>query len=264
MMPDSREISEFRALCQEQGMLPEHIIQGLYRALLAPTDTAVDCGAHKGFHTRPMAECCSNGHVVAFEGLPHLAEQLVKRFEKRPNVVVRNCAIQDDPELTTLQFQYVADRPGRSGINSATINTGGDNEYSFELLEVRASTVDAELDALGTKLDSVKFVKLDLEGGEFAALRGMSRVLKEGQPVVAFENGFHAASRGGYNEQDVQDFFADLGFATFTIFGEQFETPNHDFWYAFAAPTSTWRTTARLVDSLRIAAIERSSRMNAT
>ena len=254
-MTHPEPISGFRDLCRANGMLPEYIIRGAYQSLLSPSDVAIDCGAHKGFHTRSMAESCKDGTVVAIEALPHLADGLSERFSKRPNVIVRQCALQDDPDRQTTTFQFVSSRPGRSGISSATINTGGDNEFEFEELVVRCSTVDQELAECGVSAKQVRFVKLDLEGGEFNTLKGMRDVMSQGRAIIAYENGFHAASRGGFSEQAVVDFFRDFGYVTFTVFGEQFQIPNHDFWYAFAAPEDCWEVVADLVSALR-AAIE--------
>lgn len=248
------DIQEFRQRSQDDPMLPERIIQTFYRAILSPTSTAIDCGAHTGYHTRPLAEWCNKGRVVAYEGLPHLAEKLSTRFDKQPHVSIRNVAIQDDPALSSTTFQFVPERPGRSGIRSATINTGPDNEYEFEEIEVVASTIDRDLEELEIPHTDVGFIKLDLEGGEFAALKGATNVLRSGRPLLAIENGFHAASVGGYTPDQVGDFFDSVGYRRFTIFGEEFQESNFDFWYVFAAPEETFQVALQLVNGLRVAA----------
>jgi protein-L-isoaspartate O-methyltransferase len=68
----------------------ENVILATYRAVLRPGDTAVDGGAHRGFHTYPMAECVGpSGKIHAFEVLPALVEAMQKRIETEPLSQVR-------------------------------------------------------------------------------------------------------------------------------------------------------------------------------
>ena len=252
------DVQEFRALAQQDPMLPERIIQTFYRAILSPTSTAIDCGAHTGYHTRPLAEWCNKGTVVAYEGLPHLAEKLTKTFEAKPHVHIRNVAIQDDPSMSSTTFQFVPERPGRSGIRSATINTGSDNAYEYQELTVSATTVDADLDTLSIPHDSIEFMKLDLEGGEFAALRGAEKVLSLGRPLLAIENGFHAARVGRYTPEDVATYFESLNYRRFSIFGNLIDETDFDFWYVFASPIESLDLAIQLTMSIVAAAVHRS------
>jgi len=258
---DPGRVASFREMCAENPMIPEEIIKGLYQAVLRREDTSIDCGAHKGYHTKPMLEICREGHTIAYEALPKLAKKLEKDLSPFHGLIVRSCAVQEDPDLENLTFQFVPKRPGRSGITSATINTLEDNKYDFEEIEVAASTIDKDLEGFGIAPESVAFIKLDLEGGEFGALRGASGALKIGRPVLAYENGRFAAETMGYTNEDFDQFMTSVGYVRISAFGEFLDCANFDFHYLFAAPLEKAEMVRRLISGLFAACYLRYNRV---
>jgi len=218
--------------------LPEALIEAVYRRLLLATDVVVDGGAHVGRHTRPLADICAEGQVIAYEALPHLALKLEESFARDANVVIRSKAIQNDPKLNETTFQFVADAPARSGITSSAINIADHLQFDYETLSVPATTIDSDLAALGVTIESVAFIKLDLEGGEFSALCGAQAVLQTAQPIVVFENNFFSGDVLGYTDQEMSMFFKSIGYERVTAFGQIVEDADFAYWYMFAAPTS--------------------------
>ncbi len=128
-----------------------------------------------------MIACAENPHgkVIAFEPVPRVFERLVcninlngyqKRCHARPH------AISDITGGTTL---YVP----KSNLTMATLNPDGWGGVMGDPIEVFASTVD-EVCGDG---EGVDLVKIDVEGWEHKVLAGMSRVLREDQPVLIVE-----------------------------------------------------------------------------
>lgn len=137
--------------------------------------TAVDVGAWMGPWTRALAARCA--HVHAIEPQPALAGFL--RRVAPPNVTVHEAAVGDEPGEATL---VVDARPGRdqlARLGQATVE-GVDPRHRVEH-RVRVVTVD-QLD-----LRDVRFVKIDVEGHELAALRGAAGLLASARPVVLLE-----------------------------------------------------------------------------
>ena len=253
-------VEAFRQLCLENTIIPEEIIRGVYQAVLTRGDTVIDCGAHKGYHTKPMLEVCRDGHTLAYEAIPHLAKKLSKQLSHFQGLIVRSCAVQGDPDLKKVSFQYVPDRPGRSGIISATINRVADHYYDFEEIEVEASTIDHDLMTLGLDPGSVAFVKLDLEGGEFGALQGAKNPLQSGRPVIAFENGRYSAETMGYTNQEFDEFLDSVGYVRISVFGSFLYKENFDFYYLFAAPKEKSEMVRKLVLGLTAASFIRNGK----
>ena len=238
-------------------MVPEEIIQGTYRAILRPGDTAIDCGAHTGYHTKPMLEICREGRVIAYEALPHLAERLANELGNWTSLELKSCAVQADPDIEKISFQFVPERPGRSGILSATINTLETNKYEYQLIEVSASTIDKDVTELGIEPATVAFIKLDLEGGEYNALQGAKETLRSGRPFLAYENGVFAAKTMGYTDHDFSKMLEELDYVRVSVFGNILREPNFDCHYLFAAPEEEAEVLRRILKGLFVASCYR-------
>jgi len=145
----------------------------------------VDVGAHIGYFTLLLAKLVGErGRVIAFEPHPENARRL--RFNARINgfetrVQVEDVAISDGISQSVNLF------PGRGHSPAEWNIVGHDVEGNPRQpeLEVQASSLDAYF----TACPCVDFVKIDIEGAEAQALRGMRRLLRECSPFVLVE--FH-------------------------------------------------------------------------
>jgi FkbM family methyltransferase len=144
-----------------------------------------DVGAHEGFMTILMANLVgSGGRVVAFEAFPENAQRIRRNVVingYQHTVVVENAAVTDGPR------QAVALFPGRHRVSF---------EWNIVGHDLAGTDHPAELKVMGTSLDEyfsgdspLHFVKIDIEGAEASAIRGMSALLNQSRPLVLVE--FH-------------------------------------------------------------------------
>ena len=170
----------------EGGYEPE-VCQIITR-IVKPGWVCVDVGAHVGYFTLLLAKLVGeHGHVIAFEAHPENAEQIrsnvrINGYEAR--VQVENMAVSDG------NYHRVKLFPGRKHSSA---------EWNIVGHDVEGNPTQPELDVPATSLDSyfppgsrVDFVKMDIEGAEAQALRGMRRLLQEYKPLVFVE--FHDES----------------------------------------------------------------------
>ncbi len=127
----------------------------------------IDAGAFKGDSTRDFAECLNVERIIAVEADPktyiklteYASEESLAKIET-VNAAVRNCD-------GTIEYVSSASRgSGESGRNRRAKET-----------TVRAVTLDAI-----AKGHDVDFIKLDIEGGEAAALEGAHDTLMRYTP----------------------------------------------------------------------------------
>jgi hypothetical protein len=94
-------------------------------------------------------------------------------------------------------------------------------------------------DILSAYRQRLRFIKLDLEGGEYHAIRGGFSRIREDHPFIVFENGREeAAALYGYSRAEWFDLLASLGYSVFDLFGWPFR-PND-----WNAPNMPWEFVA--------------------
>jgi FkbM family methyltransferase len=223
----------------EPGDLFESVIENIYKAILLPGHLGLDGGAHVGRHTFPMAERVGcDGVVLAVEAHPKLARGLVKRAKKRglPQVEIVAAALSD--QIGRVPFHCVKEHSAYSGIRARRYDFDDD----VQMIAVAATTIDSLLADRG--LQRLRFLKLDLEGGEFRALEGGTATLKTDRPLIVFENDQdRSAANYGYSQEEWFGFFENTRYEVFTLWGEAYRRSDwgcRDIpWYFIAAPTDS-------------------------
>ena len=218
------------------GNFFEYIIQLIYASVLQPGGLAIDCGANRGMHTFPLVRSVGmNGKVVAYEPIPTLAANLACSIDAQgiKNIVIRPVAL--GASTGEIQFYYLPDFDYISGIKISS-NVPVKYKQKFERIQVPMVSLDEDL----IETDSVRFLKLDLEGGEYHALIGAKRIMEQHRPLIVFENTRQgSASTYGYNRDDLFNIFEASGYFVFDILGRRFRREDWDKpdfpWYFIAA-----------------------------
>lgn len=224
------------------GEFLEHVIEKIYSRILRPGDSAIDCGANRGRHTFPIHQSVTpGGMVVGIEALPQLAAKLLDRIrdEQVTGIAIVNQAIGSGKGRTS--FAHVAGDDAYSGIFQRR-DLPDWAAPTVSIIDVPMTTLDNVIEE--QQLSTIRFVKMDLEGGEYDALRGASRMLGAAQPpLIVFENGRTAsADLYGYSSNAWYQLFSDAGYLTFDLFGRPFSKKDwlskNLPWYFIAAKRS--------------------------
>jgi FkbM family methyltransferase len=159
---------------------------------LAPDSCCIDVGAHTGNVLAEICRVAPRGRHIAYEPLPHLAEQLRSGF---PDVDVRCAALSDHSGEAS--FARVRAAEAWSGLVFRPLPGGG--EPDLEEITVRLEVLD---DALPAGFVPA-LVKIDVEGAEEQVVRGALRTLRRHKPVVVFEHGLGSANAYGTEPEDL-------------------------------------------------------------
>jgi FkbM family methyltransferase len=151
----------------------------------------VDIGAHKGKLLQHMVALAPDGIHHAFEALPHLANRLKEQF---PGVHVHQLAVSD--RSGHAEFQYVENAPAYSGLRRRIYDRP---DPLITTIQVETQTLD-EVIPPG---EAVALVKLDIEGGEYHALRGAMNTIQRWRPVIVFEAGSKSTGQYGVTPDEV-------------------------------------------------------------
>jgi FkbM family methyltransferase len=139
----------------------------------------VDVGAHIGMYAvRAALELATRRRVLAFEPNPSARAQLLENVELNGcgNVIVVAAAVADQPGEATLHVPATPD-PSFSSLEGGRFADG-------ETLAVPVTTVDAAVAEHGLQ---PSVVKIDVEGGEAAVVRGMAETVTRFRPAVLVE-----------------------------------------------------------------------------
>lgn len=205
------------------GKCFEAIITSLYRLLLEPGDVAFDLGACTGLHTVPLGQAVgSQGRVVAFEPLPDCRTRLEANCRAAGvsgQVMVQPTALSKQRGSATF-FAVGGNVVGHSGLRKKPNYPDG-----VQPQEITVET--APVDEFLPTDRKVRFLKADLEGGEFHALQGGHKLMSEHRPVMAIESALAwDAKQFGYTQDEFFTFFRGHGYELKDILGCPF-VPTH-------------------------------------
>jgi len=149
----------------------------LFKSHLKPGMIVVDGGAHIGFYTLLAARLVGpHGRVFSFEPDNFNFRCLLLNISRNKlrNVVAIQKAIADKTGDANF-YEW------SSTISSSLANRKDLRGADVRRVEVPSTTLDAEIGNI-----PVDVIKLNIEGAEAMALRGMSRMLQSDRPVAMF------------------------------------------------------------------------------
>jgi FkbM family methyltransferase len=158
----------------------------MFQSCLRSGDVVYDIGAHMGYYALVAAVTVGGrGQVIAFEPHPFNLRQL------RRHVRLSQC-----DNLTVIEA-CVGDQPGTARF---TVNLGSGTNHldPAGTLNVSVVTLDGLVEA-GT-IPLPQCIKIDVEGNEFAVLRGAQAVIRKARPSLFIS--FHG--------QDIEKQCSDL------------------------------------------------------
>jgi FkbM family methyltransferase len=189
------------------------------RRLLRPGDVFVDVGAHIGWFTLNAARIVGPaGHVVAVEATPPTFDILRANIAANglTNITTLACAVADVEGSVRINRAHGAN----CGMNSLRPGAGASG---------KGWTVPARrLDDLLADHPKIRLVKMDIEGAEAMALRGMTETLSRAQaPDVLCEITGGFLRDLGSEPAEIFDLFRRTGHTPFLLDNLRF-TPMGD------------------------------------
>ncbi|VAW42977.1 hypothetical protein MNBD_CHLOROFLEXI01-4752 [hydrothermal vent metagenome] len=157
----------------------EPLVAEQIKQRLSLGDTFIDIGANIGYHAMLAASIVGkNGQIIAFEPLPSNCELLALSISenKFEQVTVHPYAVGEKEDILTLMVEGTYSNAHLKTSEEGTI-------YHTDEVSVRVVTLDTFL----TNLERVDMVKIDIEGVEPLAWRGMENLLRTFRPLVLTE-----------------------------------------------------------------------------
>lgn len=143
----------------------------LMKQLIRPGMTVLDIGSNIGFYSELFSDLVGDtGHVYCFEPDRDNFRHLTAAVGNRKNVTLNNAAVSDKNGEITIYTSH------RLNVDHRTYEP----EQYLDKYKVKCIAVDGYLPA-----DSeVGFIKMDIQGAEYQALKGMKELLGRTKNVV--------------------------------------------------------------------------------
>ena len=191
----------------------EHRITAAWLSVVKPTDIVLDVGSNFGYFGALAAQKTDKKHsqVVHFESKPHLIPYIHKTLDDNwlnEQSVVENLAVGD--KEGTLTLRVLKDYLGSSSVLPLehTAAYMGNKMPLKTAKEVRVKAVSLDSYCKKHGIEKVDLIKMDIEGFEDVAYKGMRSIVK-GSPNLTFFIEFTKDSYKdpkGFYDQMLKDF----------------------------------------------------------
>ncbi|MEZ4909563.1 MAG: FkbM family methyltransferase [Saprospiraceae bacterium] len=192
-----------------------HVNETLFlKKFLKPHMTFIDIGANQGEFSLIAASILKNGRILAFEPVSFQRDLLQK-----------NKDLNDFNNIEIFSFG-LSDKAGKLPIYTSTnteihhgIHEGLSSLYSSSERSEMQEIVDLKVfdDIFFDNLSRLDFIKIDVEGAELFALKGMTRSIQKYKPIILIEINEGTFKNAGYSTADVMEFFRSLNYKFFSI-----------------------------------------------
>lgn len=201
VIPALEIIRGFRTLADDpfwfrlELLLQRHEVEttAQIRRLTRPGMVMLDIGGHVGYYTHLASPLVgASGRVIAFEPHPRNVALLRRNTAHRPNVTVLQVALAEQEGTAELYDYLMMSASGslhydetmrdvqRAHMSDSDVAPRA-NGFQPQTFTVRTARVDDLLADLG--ISAVDVVKMDIEGAELGALRGMTRTIAQSRTL---------------------------------------------------------------------------------
>jgi len=187
----------------------EKTLGDLVKKILQPGDVFLDIGANIGYFSLLAANKEPTSKIISFEPVENLFQKLEK-----------NISINNIRNITGLQVAIGEINEEKELFISAPDNLGMSSfqqpeNYSGRKEKIRVINIDHWFKT--ARLSRVDLIKLDIEGSELAALKGMREVLQNFKPMVIVEINPETLGLFNLTPADIFDYLNKLDFIAYLI-----------------------------------------------
>lgn len=190
---------------------------------ISSQDQVIDIGANYAYYTTRMAALCKKGEVFAFEPISStfwVCQKIVKLFRLK-NVRLFEKGVGAKTEILTFEVPLQAigvPSAGQAHLSGRNNKLPGSKQYySFTKTQsMQCEVVALDDDIWFSRFSKLSFIKIDIEGAEIFALKGMKKLISKHRPAILIEVVPLFLQGFGVSEFELAKWIGDLGYEFFT------------------------------------------------
>jgi FkbM family methyltransferase len=190
----------------------EQHLYAIYSQFIKPEHVIIDAGANIGFHTIQFAKL--GKLVYAFEPqslIFNLLSTNILMNDVNENVKQYRLGLYNDDAILNMQSIEQFTEP------NGVLNLGGRGVTTDQIDTEKIDLVS--WDKHFSNVEHVDFIKMDIQGAELSALKGMEKLLKKSKPWMLLEN------YDNENDARVVEYLTSIGYE---IYRPMNALPNED------------------------------------
>jgi len=164
----------------EQEILDSHL-----REIVEGCDMILDIGAHVGYHSVAYCQYNPNAKILCFEPQIEVYKLLLKNIKRNgfnDRITPYNLGVGDKKRITSL-VNHISD----GGVGNVEYGTNNIHNLGGMQIGEGGEIIDMiTVDSL--VLNSLDYIKIDVEGAESLVLMGAEDTIKKFKPVIIFEH----------------------------------------------------------------------------
>lgn len=190
-------------------------VEAFMEYAIRPGMTVFDIGAHIGSHSLNAAYLVGEkGKVIAFEPAESVTNILRMNCLTHPHIIVVQTAVTDGTSSTITLHDYGIIASVYNTTDTPRIDKTSPRLAQEEVYDVSAVSIDQYVEQ--TRQIIPDFIKIDIENGDMAALRGASSTLKNFAPYLVIEGGDIGRSTEN-STLSCLDFLTQFGYSFYVL-----------------------------------------------
>lgn len=182
-------------------------------SLLSEQDTFIDIGANVGYYSMLVSKKITKGKIYSFEPEINNYQRLKHniKINEAANITAIHKACSDHNGMIVLSVA----KDDNKGMNSIFLS----DEYKSHSQEIEAVKLDSFVKE--NNISKISLIKMDVEGAEFLALKGMKEVLVNLKPALVVEIVKDNLEAAGSSVAEFYNYLYPLGYKSYQIDDKQ-------------------------------------------
>ena len=167
----------------------------------------IDCGCNYGFYSFYTASLSNNNFIISFEASPNTSKDFNKNLSLNnfKNIIMNNLAVSNS-DNNKVSFN--------ESLNDWESSLSHNKFVEKKLTEINTITIDTALKNYNIN-DYFLFIKLDIEGHEFEAIKGGINSIKKYFPIIIIEFSKYIFENNKDSFSFLENFLVDFNYCIY-------------------------------------------------